>query len=810
MTQGRYRGRIAQRLEGGLAAIAIAAFRRPAWALGACVVFTGLALFEASTLRIDPDLAHLLPASFRSVQDLEILRQRFGGVGYICPVLLDAEPEVLERAADAIAAKLETLPVIKYVDVRRPTAFFRDRALYFVEEADLKEIRERLEARERWERERANPMFVDLEEEPAPSLDFSGLRGRYSDRGDLTWIQAQTHSDYYIDANKRILVMLAKPNAAWSDLGRAREVVDEVKAAVASVDLKAFSPSLKVAYTGVYARRVEQNDRVQADLKLCSLLSLLLVSMFYALHFRRVAAVAFILVPMTMGLVWTYGLAGWWFGTLNILSAFIGAILLGLGDHGIHLFSRFDEEIGGGRDPETAVRVAFGETGRAVIVASMTSMVGFAGISISAFRAFREFGLLAATGMLLVAVAYLVCLPALLAVAVRMGWKARGHVPPRPDALMRWLTRFSRHVIVASVVCMILAVIGISAVRFNYDSKALEDSALPSYELDAEVNRLLGYQQHPVVVITDNLAEERAAAEALRALQHQQGDESRIAFVAASADMVPEGQLAKRESIAAIGRILDRVKPGWLEPEQRALLATAQRMTRTPPFGRQDLPTEVLRQFQASDASDQGFLLVFPNFLSDGRRLREFSRDLRSIHLPDGRPITATGEPMIFADIIGMVTDEAAPVLGLTIGLIFAALVVLLGSLRQAVLNIIPAVMTLTLSLGLMPLLGLQLNYLNILLIPVLFGLSIDGGAHITTRLAHGARLEDVLGETGSAVAGTVLTNALGFGALLVAAHPGLDSLGTLAVLGFAINLVVCLVALPAVVAWRGRHIVED
>jgi hypothetical protein len=67
-----------------------------------------------------------------------------------------------------------------------------------------------------------------------------------------------------------------------------------------------------------------------------------------------------------------------------------------------------------------------------------------------------------------------------------------------------------------------------------------------------------------------------------------------------------------------------------------------------------------------------------------------------------------------------------------------------------------------------------------------------------------------VYGETGRAITGGLLTSAIGFVALILAKHPGLNSIGDLANLGFGINLVIVLLGFPAMLLmverWRRRH----
>jgi hypothetical protein len=225
------------------------------------------------------------------------------------------------------------------------------------------------------------------------------------------------------------------------------------------------------------------------------------------------------------------------------------------------------------------------------------------------------------------------------------------------------------------------------------------------------------------------------------------------------------------------------------------------------PFGRGDLPASVRRQFEGIGNTGAGFVLVFPRVsLADGQKVRALAREVRQIPLASGQVVTAAGEAMVLADIIDMVTREAPLVLIAAVLSVLLATWLMLGSLGAAIVCIGPTILSLVVLLGLMPIAGLPFNYLNILVVPVLIGTTVDAGVHLMSRLGDvGEHFEVVYAETGRAVAGGLLTSAVGFGALLLAAHPGLQSIGLVAILGFAVNLLFMLVILPAGLSLRRR-----
>ena len=79
-------------------------------------------------------------------------------------------------------------------------------------------------------------------------------------------------------------------------------------------------------------------------------------------------------------------------GYVNLITAFIFAILLGLGiDFGIHFFARYKEEYGLGKSPLEAMVATHVQCGAASIPAAVTTASAFAALSIADFRGFSQF-----------------------------------------------------------------------------------------------------------------------------------------------------------------------------------------------------------------------------------------------------------------------------------------------------------------------------------------------------------------------------------------------------------------------------------
>ncbi|MFH2005792.1 MAG: phosphatidylglycerophosphatase A [bacterium] len=794
-------GRIAGAVESGLGAAAAFFFRRPLLALGIALAVSALGGWSARTLRVDTDMANMLPKSFESVKNIERLKKRVGGVGYVTVLVSGAEDEVLRRFAREIAPKLAALPTVRYVEYQRPTQFFIDRAMYYMDLADLREVYKRIRKRTRWEKLKANPLYVDLEDSPKPSIDLGDILDKYRGKGGAqTRSMAGKPELFYLRDGK--LVLLVRPQGISTQIEFARRVVSDVRRVLGQVDPKQYSPKLKVELCGRYTKRVAQQDAIQKDLRLTSVVALALMLLYLGVHFRRVTAVALVIAPLLVGLVWTFGFAAALVDKLNLLSAFFGVILLGLGvDHGIHLLARVQAEYSEGREPEQCVRNAFGETGRAVLIAGTTTAVGFIGLSVSEFRGFREFGQIAAAGTAFVVVSYLLLLPALVGLVSRLGWRMPALRTEAKSGLARSVVRLAPLGLVLSAVGFFLIISNVPEAEFEYRFSSLNRQDLPSQRADRYIDDIIGRSQAGLVVLTETVADARIAAAELRKRMKKEG--SGIDFVLITADFLPSQQQAKRKVLLQILRELRQVEKTDYQGKARDTVQKLKKYEHIKPFGFADLPPQVRRRFQAKDSDKPAqFVLAYANVsLSDGETVRDLAKELRDIPLGDGRTVSAAGGSMVLADVLDMVFTESPRVMAITVVAVFFTILLLLGGFGRALLCLVPAAVSCVAAVGLMPLAGVKFNYLNVVIMPVLFGLGVDGGVHLVLRQSQSDDLPGIVAEVGRAVAGALLTTALGFGALILAHHPGLSSFAKLALLGLGCNLLATLVLLPALVA---------
>lgn len=140
----------------------------------------------------------------------------------------------------------------------------------------------------------------------------------------------------------------------------------------------------------------------------------------------------------------------------------------------------------------------------------------------------------------------------------------------------------------------------------------------------------------------------------------------------------------------------------------------------------------------------------------------------------------------------------------------FIATVFDFRNLRDTLIALIPPVGGGLMLLGLMALLNVEFNPINLIVLPLVLGIGVDDGIHMVhdyrRQLATPDSDYQPSGDTVNGVLLTSLTSIVGFGSLMIASHEGLKSVGVVLALGVACCLAVALILMPPLLVLVSRY----
>jgi hypothetical protein len=218
------------------------------------IVVTGLMGWRAGKLRIDSDLRRLLPDDDPIVEAIADVEHNFGATGSLNVVVKGATPEDRRAFADAAVAAFADHPDIVSTDHRLPTEFFLERALYYLSDAEMQDLADRVRAWQSHELCQAAPDVCV--EDPGPE-SAERLREFMENKRDEA-IERTGFRDYYESDEVGALVFFLRPAIPSSDVEFSTRIVGETRDRLAGVEREltaAGVSGLRFNVVGPYASR---------------------------------------------------------------------------------------------------------------------------------------------------------------------------------------------------------------------------------------------------------------------------------------------------------------------------------------------------------------------------------------------------------------------------------------------------------------------------------------------------------------------------------------------------------------------------
>lgn len=650
-----------------------------------------------------------------------------------------------------------------------------------------------------------------------------------------------------------------------------RAVSAAVQEAVARAQLGDLG--VEAGITGAYAMTVEAEDTIRQDMNLVTIISMAAVfGLLFAILLKPSLCLAAI-IPITLSALFTMAWAKLAVGGFNLLTVFLPALVIGLGDDFcIHVLSRYVEERAHGKDVKGALAIAVRTKGGACFTAAATIAGVFGCLLLSHSRALWEMGAIMAVGILFPLAGALLLTPALVTLTARDRRPTRkrslGSTAFLHSAYRRFL-RLRPGVVAVGLILTGSIVYQATQVQFKFASSDLAP-VTPAVTVLSTLNREFASEvwlgdsfqffvdrpeeigpleevlaSHPLVQSTVSVrnllpqellggevsilnlpvGEVRSGVEdlgetlgrwdaTLGALQNLIVDLAQLEFLAllqgrpALAEALSAGSdelIALLWELEGVDAPAVRARLEEIAGDLGALEELVAKVTALPPEPQlldqilALLPAEVRSQYGTKNGRYIVEARMAPT-LYQGRNLQAF------LDWADGLGVDRLGLPEVSARLEEYMKRDFLLSTVLAVVIIFLLVWHDFPRPSEAALALAPLAMGYVWMLAGMTLLGVQFNFTNIAISPLLIGIGIDSAVVLLHRVAEeramgGDAVARAAATTAIPIAFSSLTTMATFAALLTARTPGLRLLGTSALLGLGFTLLWSLTFLPAAAA---------
>jgi predicted RND superfamily exporter protein len=711
---------------------------------------------------INPNIVDLLPPDQPQVAAVKQLAAE-GGTDAIVLTFEGEDPDAMADILDRLTADLQRLDTVAFALHRLDPELAMHVGLMQLEPATVEELAVRLEMALRLG-PALNPFLA------APVLDMSAVAEDIAAAADVRVLLPA-------EGRGRVLV---KPTRSTTDPPFCEQVVADVLRVVAEADLAAAAVR-HVYTTGPYVIVADGVQWTRQDLQRTSVVSAILVLLVLMVGMRSFRAPLLVLSPIVLANLVNLALIAVVVGSLNTYTSIGTALLIGLGiDFAVHLVGRTREERALGADLEDAIAVAWDRTGPPCITAGLTSAAGFAALGLARFDALAQLGFSLSVGLLLCLVSMLVLLPVLLPwldpverplLGARVGG-ARGTGRP-------WGPWGLAAMVGALVLTVVVGAWGLPALTFEYDFTAISRNDMVYSGMDPERQALVREGFPPVAVTVADRGAVPAEHARLKGLVGA-GALPHVAGVVSLENLLPADQAARLVPLTRLRALVDhrnlRYLPAPLVEDLRALRAWTPRL-RT----EADLPEGLLGLF----GDGRRILLIPQGDLYDMRESAAMIDELDAVveGAVSGQLLQGVVYRLIMADAL-RIALLALVLVTLLAGLHLRRPVLVVGAVGSLLVGLVWAGAA---AVGV----GIRINLVNMVALPILLGIGIDVVIHLTHRLVAEGAIGRAYRTVGVAALLSTVTTIASFLSLNVAVELGIRSLGQLVVVGLATVTVV-------------------
>ena len=539
--------------------------------------------------------------------------------------------------------------------------------------------------------------------------------------------------------------------------------------------------------------------------------ALFITSLIFFLFFRSFRATFISLIVVCIGVMWTFGILGLLGYEITVLTALIPPLIIVIGiPNCIFLINKYQHEVRSHGNKVKSLQRVITKIGNATLMTNVTTASGFATFILTESKLLKEFGIVASLSILAIFILCLLIIPIIYTFLPYPKARHLEHLNKRwIGGFVDWMERMVKHkkitIYVTAFILIMASMIGLNKIEIS--GSLIED--MPKDKqffkdirfFEDEFNGIM-----PLEIMVDT--KRKKGVMKLATLK-------RINELEELIEEIPE--LSKPISVVSLVKYSKQAyyngNPKYYQ------LPTSQE-------------NSFILSYAKNSSTDVDLLKNFVDSTGQYARVTTFMKDIGTDKMeriqerlqtkidklfPEERyEVTMTGKALVFQKGTKYLVRNLVISLSLAIFLISLFMAYLFRSVRMIIVSLIPNLLPLLVTAGLMGYLGVPIKPSTILVFSIAFGISVDDTIHFLAKYRQELQANHwkirksvyaALRETGISMFYTSIVLFFGFSVFTISSFGGTVALGALVSITLLFAMLSNLLLLPSLLLSLERNI---
>ena len=540
--------------------------------------------------------------------------------------------------------------------------------------------------------------------------------------------------------------------------------------------------------------------------------ALLVTSLIFFFFFRSFRATFISLIVVCIGVMWTLGIIGLLKYEITVLTALIPPLIIVIGiPNCIFLINKYQHEVKSHGNKVKSLQRVITKIGNATLMTNVTTASGFATFIITESKLLKEFGVVASLSIIAIFILCILIIPIIYTFLPFPKDRHLEHLNKRwIGGFVNWTERMVREkrlaIYVTSLALIIISIIGIYKIKIS--GSLIED--MPK---DTEFFGDIRFfeQEFNGIMPLEILIDTKRKKGVMKSTTLKKMNELE--------DLIIETpELSRPISVVSLVKYSKQAyyngNPKYYQ------LPTKQEEAFILPYARNSSSSDVnlLKNFVDSTGQYARITTFMKDIGTDKmERIEEnIQTKINNLFPKDRYEVTLTGKALVFQKGTTYLVKNLALSLSLAIVLISLFMAYMFRSFRMIVISLIPNLLPLAVTAGLMGYLGVPIKPSTILVFSIAFGISVDDTIHFLAKYRQELQANNwkikksvyaALRETGVSMFYTSIVLFFGFSVFIISSFGGTKALGALVSITLLFAMLSNLLLLPSLLLSLERYI---